>query len=83
MDDSSTIIPVSDQGDSLLLELRTLIHYARARVAATVNAELTMLYWNIGQRIRAVVLHDERAEYGIQVVAGLARQLTLEFGRGF
>jgi hypothetical protein len=37
---------------SLLHDVRNLIDSARARAAETVNAELTLLYWQIGRRIR-------------------------------
>jgi hypothetical protein len=68
---------------SLLAEIRHLIDAARQRVAASVNAELTLLYWQIGRRINADVLQGKRAEYGQQVVAVLAQQLTVDYGRSF
>ena len=52
-------------------------------VAATVHAELTLLYWQIGRRISDGVLGGARAEYGQQVLAALARQLTAAYGRGW
>ena len=67
----------------LLTDVRALILEARQRVAQTVNAGLTLLYWNIGSRIRKNVLHEERAEYGQEIVSALGRQLEKEFGRGF
>jgi len=74
----------ADQTEARLLgDLRTLIEGARERVAATVNQELTLLYWDIGRRIHTDILAQQRAEYGKQVVAALARHLTQEFGRGF
>lgn len=45
----------------LLDDLRALIDAAQARVAAAVNAELTVLYWRIGRRINADVLRGRRA----------------------
>jgi hypothetical protein len=48
----------------LLNEVRDLIDSARERAAAAVNAELSLLYWRIGHRIRAEVLGGARAEYG-------------------
>jgi hypothetical protein len=60
-----------------------LINETRNRVAATVNSELTMLYWHVGSRIRTEVLQNERAEYGEQIVSTVSRQLTMEFGNGF
>jgi hypothetical protein len=37
--------------ESLFGDVTTLIEAARGRVAVTVNAELTMLYWGIGRRL--------------------------------
>lgn len=68
---------------ALAADIRQLIDGARQRVAAAVNAELTQLYWQVGRRIRQVVLGAQRADYGAAVVAGLARQLTAAYGRGW
>jgi len=67
----------------LLADVRQLIAAARQRVACTVNAELTQLYWHIGRRVSAEALQGQRGEYGKQVVAELARQLTADFGKGW
>lgn len=74
------LVPSSD---ALVQELRSLIEATRGRVAQTVNSELVALYWQVGKRLHEEVLGDERAAYGEQVVAGVARALTAEFGRGF
>ena len=47
------------------------------------DAELSLLYWHVGQRIRTEILAEERAAYGQQIVRGLAQQLSSEFGRGW
>jgi hypothetical protein len=67
----------------LLGDVCKLIEQARERTAIAVNPELTLLYWNIGNRIRKDILCDQRAEYGRQIVGTLSRQLTEEYGRGF
>lgn len=67
----------------LLGELRELIVSARQQVAQTVNAGLTMLYWQIGDRIRRDVLKEKRAEYGAEILQTLSAKLCVEFGRGF
>ena len=67
----------------LLHELRALIHSARSRVATAVNAELTLLHWRIGKRLLAENLHQGRAEYGQQILASLAQELSADFGKGF
>lgn len=69
---------------SLIQDLRQIIEQARGRVAATANYELTMMYWHIGERINREVLDNQRAEYGKQIVAQVARQLQEEYGsKGF
>jgi len=68
----------------LVNDLRQIINEARNRVAVNVNAELTLMYWHIGERINCEVLGNERAEYGKQIVAAVSRQLQNEFGaKGF
>jgi predicted nuclease of restriction endonuclease-like (RecB) superfamily len=67
----------------LLGDIRQLIESSRAGLAVTVNSTLTLLYWQIGQRIRNEVLQGERAEYGEQIVSTLAKQLEANYGRGF
>ena len=69
--------------DVLHGELRQLIEVGRQRAAATVNAELTRLYWSVGKRLRDEVLSGERATYGPGIVEQLGVQLSGEFGRGF
>lgn len=67
----------------LFTQVRALIAAARQRVASSINSELTLLYWHIGRRIHTEILQGQKAEYGKQVIAGLAQQLTQEFGRGW
>ncbi|MCT6721469.1 DUF1016 domain-containing protein [Acidovorax sp. HMWF018] len=68
---------------NLHAELRTLIASSRQRLAGAVNAELTRLYWAVGQRLASEVLGGERAQYGSQLLEQLGQQLSQEFGRGF
>ncbi|MGH9773086.1 MAG: PDDEXK nuclease domain-containing protein, partial [Candidatus Acidiferrales bacterium] len=67
----------------LTTDIRSLIEATRLRVAQTVNAELVLLYWKIGDRIRREILGQTRADYGEQIVSTLSRQLTAEYGTGF
>ncbi len=69
--------------DRLLGDIRSLIEQARQQVARTVNAGMVALYWHIGKRIREDILHEQRAEYGEQIVQTVSAQLTVEYGRGY
>lgn len=62
-------------GDELIADLRRLIMDARKNVAHAINAELTLLYWNIGRRIREDILNKKRAAYGKESVAAVRRHL--------
>ncbi|NEV62227.1 PDDEXK nuclease domain-containing protein [Thiorhodococcus minor] len=75
--------PLAQIPGLLLGDIRQLIEQSRQQLAGAVNSALTMLYWNIGQRIRADVLQEARAGYGEQIVSALSRQLAADYGRGF
>lgn len=69
---------------NLMTDLRQIIDEARIHVASTANYELTMMYWHIGERINRVVLGNERATYGKQIVPQVATQLQALYGsKGF
>ena len=75
---------VAVMSQSLIQDLRQIVEQARVHVAATVNSELTLMYWHIGDRINREVLGNERAEYGKQIVATVVQQLQAEYGtKGF
>ena len=85
MEENKNIANVSTvPTQSLMQNLRQIIEQARVHVAATSNYALSLMYWHIGMRINNEVLGNQRAEYGKQIVASVARQLRDEYGsRGF
>lgn len=68
---------------SLFSDIRRMIEEARSGVAVTVNTGLTILYWQIGTRIRKDILQEKRAEYGEEILQTLSAELVPAFGRGF
>lgn len=80
---SATVLPPVSPLEPLHAELRGLIAASRQRLAGAVNAELTRLYWSVGQRLATEVLGGERARYGAQLMERLGERLAQEFGRGF
>jgi len=70
-------------GNSLVVEIKDLIQQSRTQLAVTVNAAMSMLYWQIGKRVNDEVLQHHRAEYGKEIVATLARELTITYGDSF
>ena len=68
---------------ALLGDLRSLIESARIRVAVGVNAELVMLHWHIGHRLREDIMNYGKSVYGEKIVGLVALDLTHAYGRGF
>jgi len=68
---------------TLVAEVKQLIQSAKQRAVVAVNAELTLLHWQVGKRLADEVLNGERAEYGKQVIDHLAYDLTMAFGKGW
>ena len=59
---------------NLISDIRSLIETARQNAAVVVNAGLTILYWQIGSRIRQDILKEKRGDYGKEIVVTLSRQ---------
>lgn len=68
---------------SFIREIKDLIEQRRSEIAVTVNAALTLLYWQVGQRINQEILGNDRAEYGKYMLQALSAKLTAEYGRGW
>ena len=64
-------------------ELSALIDQGKQKLTFAANSTLTLLFWNLGKRINEEVLHNNRAEYGKQVVPKIAEKLTTKYGRNF
>jgi hypothetical protein len=69
--------------EALLQDLRGLIEASQQRVATAINSEMTMLFWEMGERIRKDILQEKRASYGEEIISALATRLSGEFGRSF
>ena len=80
MADKTVTISVVPQ---LTHDVIELINSAKQRAAIAVNTELTLMYWQVGQRIRQEVLQGSRADYGKQIIPNLSKTLTEQFGKGW
>ena len=60
-----------------------IIEQAQTAAYRAVNETLIKRNWLLGMRIQHEVLKNKRADYGEQVIANLANQLTKRFGRGY
>jgi len=64
-------------------EIRKLIHQAKEHVAREYNSTQVLLNWMIGKRIDEEFFGSQRATYGDKVLENIAKQLSLEYGRGY
>jgi predicted nuclease of restriction endonuclease-like (RecB) superfamily len=68
----------------LFQQVVELLQNARQQVLRTVNSTMVCTYFEIGRMIvEEEQSGKDRAEYGKQILKGLSRQLTNEFGKGF
>lgn len=74
---------LSTENTALFNEIKQLIQEAKNNATVAVNAELTLLYWHVGNRIAKEVLQGERADYGKQIISSLSKQLSTHFGQGW
>jgi predicted nuclease of restriction endonuclease-like (RecB) superfamily len=68
---------------ALFNDIANLINEARQHVAREYSSTQALLCWFIGKRIDEEVLKSERAEYGETIIASLAKDLSLTYGKGY
>ncbi|MCA9559617.1 MAG: hypothetical protein KC583_13755 [Myxococcales bacterium] len=73
-DGDDSLIPT--EYPALLADLKERIHAARMRATLAANAELTLLYWDIGQ---AISKREQAQGWGAKVIKRLSVDLRLAF----
>jgi len=74
---------VAKNRNNLFADIKTLIEQSKQQIAIVVSSTMTMLYWQIGSRIKTDILQNKRAEYGQEVVKQLSANLTEQYGKGW
>ena len=72
-----------DNIQGIAKDIRLLIENSKQEIALSVNATMSLMYWQVGKKINQEVLLNERATYGKQIVVSLSRQLVTEYGTSF
>ncbi len=81
MADKTNSLSISES--DLFNELSQLIEQSKQQVAVQANSAVTILFWQVGNRINQDILQNKRAEYGKQIVPTLSAQLENKYGRNF
>jgi predicted nuclease of restriction endonuclease-like (RecB) superfamily len=68
---------------TLFKKISQIIETSRRNVYTTVNTEIVLMYWHIGEAIKTDILGNEKAEYGKAVIEELSQSLSVGYGRGF
>lgn len=71
------------QERELFEELVFFIEKSKHQALGFVNSTLTLLFWQLGQRINNHILQHKRGVYGKQIVVTLSRQLKERYGRNY
>ena len=67
----------------MFLDIASIIERRKANAVNTANAEIVLMFWEVGRHINTALLGNKRAEYGKQIVATLSRQLVACYGATF
>jgi hypothetical protein len=81
MADNTNSLSISE--NELFNELSQLIEQSKQQVAAQANSAVTILFWQVGNRINQEILQNKRAEYAKQIVSTLSTQLRERYGNNF
>lgn len=72
------------KSDDILSDMRKIIETSRKSAYQAVNVALIQRNWLIGHRIAEEELGDDgRAEYGLEIIKKLSKELTDTYGKGF
>ncbi|SFT85627.1 Predicted nuclease of restriction endonuclease-like (RecB) superfamily, DUF1016 family [Algoriphagus locisalis] len=70
--------------DKLLFQdLASIIENGKREITAQINSTLTLVYWQVGNRINKHILENQRAEYGKEIIPKIAVQLSNAHGKSF
>jgi len=74
---------IAKKENNLLVDIKNLIEQSKQQIAVVVNSTMTMLYWQVGNRIKTDILQNKRAEYGQEIIKQLSANLTEQYGKGW
>lgn len=74
---------IEENSPQLYNDVCQIIDGTRSRLAFTVNAEVCLLHWHIGSRIKNEILENKRADYGKEIIKKLSVLLTEKYGKGW
>lgn len=83
MNEIQNLMKQEELQNSLFNDACVIIEQAKTIAYKSVDEILIKRNWLLGMRIQHEVLKDKRAEYGEQVIKRLAKDLSVNYGKGF
>jgi len=74
---------IEDTSNQLLFGIEQLIEKTGRNAAVYLNAQISCLYWSIGNYIITQMQYETYSQHGQQILATLSRTLTEKFGKGY
>lgn len=72
------------KSDNIILDMQKIIETSQQKALQAVNTALVQCNWLIGRRIAEEELNgEERAEYGLNIIKQLSKELTDIYAKGF
>lgn len=72
-----------DSNQLLFQDLANIIEQGKKQVTLQVNSTITLVYWQVGNKINTHILEEIRAEYGKQIILTLSKKLVQQYGKSF
>lgn len=69
--------------DGIYNQITSIIEVRKDNARIVLNNEHLMMCWEIGRCFVDDILHNEKSEYGKQVVSEISRRLCQQYGNGF
>lgn len=77
-------LKLCNNSDNLLADAQSIIDFARQEAFRSINITMVQRNWLLGKRIsEEILLGENRAEYGREVIKNLSKELTSIYGKGF
>ncbi len=78
------LLKINSFSDSLFERVVAILEKARANVVRSVNSNMVVAYWLIGQEIvQELQRGEKRAEYGKRILENLSERLLKRYGEGY
>lgn len=74
---------IMDKSTDMINGISDLIEKSGRKIAVSINSEICLLYWQIGNYISTHLYYENYSQYGAKILATLSQKLTVKYGKGY